>query len=86
MKFVTWTNFARDQLADIYVSTPSDRRDLLIQKMHELEQTLLEQGIFAGESRSGNERIYFHDQLMVYFLAKLGGELQITYFRSLRNF
>ena len=69
MSAIHWTDRARDDLADVYVRTPSDRRDGVERAVREVEQYLSENGAGAGESRADPFRVYIHPVLVVFFKA-----------------
>ena len=70
MSTVIWTDRSLDQLADIYVAVPRERRDRVVEVVAEINHQLSENAIFEGESRSGSNRIAFFPPLSVLYSAR----------------
>jgi hypothetical protein len=67
MRFeVVWLRFAHDDLTNIWIKSRS--REMLQETLSDLEGKLSVNPISAGESRGGNRRIVFLDEIIAEFL------------------
>jgi plasmid stabilization system protein ParE len=84
MSAVTWSDQAREELADIYVALPSHERPALVHAVGQVEAALSVNAQFEGESRSGNQRVCFYSPLAVTYALLPGGGVRIVRVRSSR--
>ncbi|MGL6095771.1 MAG: type II toxin-antitoxin system RelE/ParE family toxin [Fimbriiglobus sp.] len=85
MSLVTWTDDARDQLADVYVSLPTAEKAVMVSAVDRIERVLADNAQFEGESRSGNQRVYILSPLAVVYAVIPHGPVKIIRVRPSRR-
>lgn len=81
---VDWHDAARDRLADIWVTSTPQERDVIERNVLDMEAQLAVNAQFLGESREGNERVWFYRPLVVWYCLIPGGLVQIVHIAKLR--
>jgi plasmid stabilization system protein ParE len=77
MSVIQWMDAARDQLADIYVTTPSEERNDLVQIILSTERDLSDRAATMGESRGGNHRVLFVPRVTIFYTLDPHGVVRI---------
>ena len=81
---VEWHDRAKDQLADIWVTSLPAERELVEQAIHDINARLDIEAQFLGEGRRPNERVWFRHPVAVRYHLILGGVVRITHVALLR--
>jgi hypothetical protein len=63
-----WTDYALDELADIWVRCSPPERDEVASAVQRLDPQLVRDPMAVGESRGGNRRVAIEPPIVVWFV------------------
>jgi plasmid stabilization system protein ParE len=81
---VEWTDYALDQLADIWVTITPAERDVIEQTVDAINARLAVDPSSVGESRADNRRVWFRHPLVVIYRLVPGGGVIVSHVAKLR--